>query len=157
MKQYEIKNALNAAKRCFLDNDDYLLSAEVNERSITHKFAEYLQDVFGCAWDVDCEYNRFGQDAKKIIEAIEQIVGTDTTTSEIKTKTVYPDIIVHKRGIDGPNLLVIEAKKDANDNERETDRKKLIKIKQKYEYNFAVFLNFTTGNSHDIEIMFVDN
>ena len=156
MKRPEIKNILNTAKRCFLDNDDYLLSAEANERSITHKFAEYLQNTFGCAWNVDCEYNRFGQNAKKIIEEIKQIVGEDTTTSEIKARTVYPDIIVHKRGSNGPNLLIIEAKKDATDEERIADKNKLEKIKQKYNYDFAAFLNFKTENNRDIEIDLFD-
>jgi hypothetical protein len=35
----------------------FLLEHNLNERSITHKFAELLQRVFP-EWDVDCEYNR---------------------------------------------------------------------------------------------------
>ena len=45
MNQQEIKNILNVAKNRFLKNDDYLLSVEANERSITHKFAEHLQNI----------------------------------------------------------------------------------------------------------------
>jgi len=123
MDKNEIKNILNIAKQRFLENDAFLFVAEANERSITHKFAEYLRDIFGCNWHIDCEYNRYGTGSKKIIEEIEQIVGKDTTTSETKTKTVFPDIIIHKRGQNGPNLLVIEAKKDATETERRKDKK----------------------------------
>ena len=160
MDKKEIENILNTAKRCFLENDAYLLSAEANERSITHKFAEYLQDIFGCAWHVDCEYNRYGTDSKKIIEEIEQIIGKETTTSEIKTRTVFPDIIIHKRGEDGPNLLVIEAKKDATEKEKNKDKEKLLKIKQKHGYTFAVFLDFKTTHNdiaNNIVIEFINN
>ena len=156
MKKSEIENILNQTIIRFLNNERYLLSVEANERSITHKFAEHLQNIIGCSWDVDCEYNRFGQYPKEIIKEIEQIVGKDTTTSETKTRTVYPDIIVHKRGPDGPNLLVIEAKKDAMPKEQKTDEKKLMKIKQKYNYTFAVFLNFKTGEVGGVEIEFVE-
>ena len=96
------------------------------------------------------------KERKSAILTIEQIVGKDTTTSETKTRTVYPDIIVHKRGPDGPNLLVIEAKKDAMPKEQKTDEKKLMKIKQKYNYTFAVFLNFKTGEVGGVEIEFVE-
>lgn len=40
-------------------NDSFLLENEVNERTIAHKFAEYLQKQFP-DWNVDCEYNRMG-------------------------------------------------------------------------------------------------
>ncbi|OGZ27293.1 MAG: hypothetical protein A3F95_00020 [Candidatus Nealsonbacteria bacterium RIFCSPLOWO2_12_FULL_39_31] len=142
MNKKHIENILKQAKRCFLENDHYLFTVEANERSLTHKFAEYLQNIFGYEWSVDCEYNRFGQDGKKIVEIIEQMVGKDTITSETKTRTVYPDIIVHKRGLEGPNLIVIEAKKDATVKEKSGDVKKLKIIKEKYNYKFAIFVNF---------------
>lgn len=37
--------------------DGYLLANNLSERSITHKLAEYYQDIFH-EWNVDCEYNR---------------------------------------------------------------------------------------------------
>lgn len=38
--------------------DKYLLDINVNERTITHKLAEYLGEHIP-EFDVDCEYNRF--------------------------------------------------------------------------------------------------
>lgn len=73
---------------------------------------------------------------------------SDDTTG----RTIYPDIIVHKRipftecaskeEKRAVNLLVIEAKKDASNDEREADREKLRAIKDSFRYQFAVFMNF---------------
>ena len=60
--QPTIEQRLEVAKAMFLANDKHLLQVEASERSITHKFAEALQQVFR-NWHVDCEYNRVGHDA----------------------------------------------------------------------------------------------
>lgn len=144
MTKKQIKNILRQAINRFLENEQHLLSVAVNERSLTHKFAEYLQIILGCAWDIDCEYNRYGEDSK-ILDEVKSIVGDNTKTYETKSKTVYPDIVVHKRGPDGPNLIVLEAKKDPTSQEKSDDKKKLRKIKEKYHYDFAIFLTFRVG------------
>ncbi len=152
MQKKEIENILEKAKRTFLQNERTLLENNANERSITHKFAEHLQQILGTDWSVDCEYNRFGSD-QKMIEEIKYIpsVGKHVATDEIKSRTVYPDIIVHKRGEAGPNLLVIEAKKDATPEERKGDVQKLKLIKEQYHYAFSAFLDFLT-QSNDVQI-----
>lgn len=155
MKKEKINRIIEIAKEKFLENDKDLFLADVNERSMTHKFAEYLQQFFGCNWNVDCEYNRYGQDTKKVIEEIVRIVGKDTLSSDTEAKTIYPDIIVHKRGKNGPNLLVIEAKKDASIAEQNKDTQKIKKIKGMYKYKFAVFLNFKITKNFDIDFKFV--
>ena|SRR2546426_10439917 len=146
MNQEKIERVLERAITDVLANDAYLFEANVNERSLTHKFAEHLQAAVGRDWSVDCEYNRYGDDAKKI-EEVKHIVGSLVATDETKSRTVYPDIIVHRRGAAGPNLLVIEAKKDASKGEREADWAKLERIKQQYGYSFAAFINFLTGQA----------
>ena len=155
MNKKQIKNILEQTKILFLENDYHLLSVEANERSLTHKFAEHLQAVIGCSWNVDCEYNRYGSEIK-VIGGIKEIIGDKTTTDDIRAKTIYPDIIVHKRGADGQNLLVIEAKKNADDECRIKDMKKLQKIQTKYNYCFAVFVDFKIG-TNKIEVVFLDN
>ena len=62
-------------------NDHFLIMNSTNERSITHKLAEYLQRLFP-EWHVDCEYNRRGENHSKDLPAQE---------------TSYPDIIIHKK------------------------------------------------------------
>ncbi len=139
MTEKEIVSHLNSSIQTFLEHDTGLLSVDVNERSLTHKFAEYLQSCVGNEWSVDCEYNRYGDDVKTI-PRVTDVVGYDATTEDLKAKTIFPDIIVHQRGAGGQNLLVIEAKKDATKKEKSHDCEKLRLIKDIYSYDFAVFM-----------------
>jgi predicted transposase YbfD/YdcC len=65
MNKKQIEIIMEQAIIRFLEDDSYLLSVEVNERSLTHKFAEHLQAIIGCPWNVDCEYNRFGNQGRE--------------------------------------------------------------------------------------------
>lgn len=148
----QIRGLLEEAGKRFVADDAYLLSVDANERSLTHKFAEHLQALVGKEWSVDCEYNRYG-DNPKTIKEVAQIVGEVTRTDDTKAKTVYPDVIVHRRGAKGPNLLVIEAKKDASKEEWMSDWTKLRRIQAEYKYLFAAFVNFeTTAKKVSFEI-----
>jgi hypothetical protein len=40
-----------------MSHDGYLLEKDISERAITHKLAEYLQQLF-LEWNVDCEFNK---------------------------------------------------------------------------------------------------
>jgi hypothetical protein len=124
----------------FIEKDVFLIKMDLNERSITHKLAEHLQRNFPC-FDVDCEYNKDTVEGcvKKIISDIPK----DTIEWEdTKSKTVYPDIIIHKRGKCECNILVIEAKK-ARNTPHDFDKMKLIAYtKGKLNYQFGLFLVF---------------
>jgi CRISPR/Cas system-associated exonuclease Cas4 (RecB family) len=114
------------------------LLTDVNERSLTHKLAEYLEAGFA-GWDVDCEYNR-NHETPKVLH----LVGSETRTDNTDAKTVFPDIIVHERVTDY-NLLVIEVKKSTS---RETDHRDLAKLqlfRGELGYRYAVFLKFETA------------
>ena len=61
---------------------------------------------------------------------------------------VYPDIIVHQRGKDERNLLVIEAKKDNNKEDLKKDRCKLQEFTNQhgyYKYKFGLLMVFDVG------------
>lgn len=125
----------------FFKSDCDLLEIGANERSITHKFAEHLQRQFRHL-KVDCEYNRHGDDIKKLPLPVENIKNSD-----LEAKTVYPDIIVHRRGDDKCNLLVIEAKKTAM-GDMERDRCKLRAFthpRGRYKYKCGLLLVFDTA------------
>jgi hypothetical protein len=107
MKLYQIKRRLNIAIDTLRLNDNYLLMNDVNERSIAHKLATYMEQTFGKYYDIDCEYNRNIRDLKKISILKSKwhevnnhtVIAEDELFSEILIKkTVFPDIIVHKRG-----------------------------------------------------------
>ena len=61
----EVSEKIKNAYRKFLKNDSCLLAVVANERSITHRFAIYLEDEFP-NYNVDCEYNREGTNIKRI-------------------------------------------------------------------------------------------
>ena len=135
-----ITHILTQACDMLIKHDSYLLEIQVNERSLTHRLAVYLESLFP-EWHVDCEYNRNWKNIPKIIY-------TDDTVrvDDDKWKTAYPDIIIHKRGANNENLVVIEAKKDSKEDDDSVnyDRKKLEAYKKDYSYNYAFFIDFIT-------------
>lgn len=134
----DVRDRINDAIRLLQRRDAYLLEHDANERSITHRLAIYVEGQFP-GWDVDCEYNRDGADPKRLPRA--QTVQTD----DDQGRTVYPDIIVHKRGRNndpGSNLLVIEVKKSPGGVAVEQAIGKLRGFTQQsgYRYDYALLL-----------------
>ena len=135
-----VENNLREALKRLLENDAYLLEKDVNERSISHRLAMYLQQLFG-DWHVDCEYNKDHDDPKKLNFSHGQ---STTKTNDTNAKTVYPDIIIHHRGT-AENLVVIEIKKTTNSDGTTFDIKKLKAFKEELCYRFSVSLILKTG------------
>jgi len=141
MEQDEIQQKIKIAIKQLFCRDHKLLDIDVNERTITHRLAMYLQKQFP-DWDVDCEYNRKGHDNVKRLN-----LPVDSTLSDCtEAVTVYPDIIVHHRTTE-ENLLVIEVKKSSSIIPKERDLEKLRAYKSQLGYRYAVFLRFATGNA----------
>lgn len=138
------ERVMNAIEK-LLKKDKYLLRADVNERSITHRLGMYLQDEFP-DYDVDCEYNRNGIDPKRIGYP------ETTETNDSEGRTVFPDIIVHKRGNNDSNYLVVEVKKSNSKVKSEIDREKLWEYKKHngLNYEFALFLIIEVGDKPGI-------
>lgn len=130
MDKEQIVKKLYNAYRMLLKNDRHLFVVNANERSITHKYAEYLQEEF-TQWHVDCEYNRNGLNSKKLLYFKKTI-----SSDDVDALSVYPDIIIHRRGTN-VNLIVIEAKK-SNNYASDEDKLKAYKEDLKYKYAFAV-------------------
>ncbi|WP_298337235.1 hypothetical protein [Ferrimicrobium sp.] len=131
----EVQRRLFSAYKTFLKRDRVLLELDVNERSLTHKLAEYLQAEF-TDWDVDCEYNRNGDIPKRL-----QV--QTTVTDDTDAHTVFPDIIVHHRNTK-KNLVVIEAKKTSS-TRAVADTEKLKAFIAEYGYQFAFAVVFPVG------------
>ena len=128
MEKSTVEELLDTAVRSLYEKDSYLFEVGAHERSITHRLGLYLQELFA-NWDVDCEYNRDGHDPKRI--------PLNEANYSDPGQTVYPDIIIHKRGRNGPNLLVIEAKTAPNsDSKRDKDKLQGYKKELKYTYGF---------------------
>ncbi len=141
MKLYQIKRRLDIAIEMLRVNDNYLLQNDVNERSITHKLAMYLEQTLGKEYDVDCEYNRNIDDSRNR-KSIDFLLSTD---GERLSQSVYPDIIVHKRGRNDANLLIIEVKKSTNRDAGDFDLKKLEcytsrNLETTFSYTYGAFV-----------------
>ena len=99
----EVKTKILRAYRRVLANDAHLLTADANERSITHRFAIYIEHEFP-EFNVDCEFNRKGLNPKRLPS-----FGIDLRSIKKEGINLYPDIIVHHRGTE-TNFIAIEAK-----------------------------------------------
>lgn len=118
----DVKRRVIAAICALYRHDRELLDVDANERSITHKLAEHLQREFP-EWHVDCEYNRRRRESKRL-----------------EAKTVFPDIIVHRRRTD-ENLLVMEVKKDSGrDDSGDVKKLKQFTKDPKYRYKYGLLL-----------------
>ena len=139
-KSDEVKRAVNEALRRFYLNDRYLIDHDVNERSLTFRLGFYLQQIFS-GWDVDCEFNRnvaSGNGRKQL---------PDPDSPGHTLKDIYPDIIIHKRGMKR-NLLLIEAKKmNVTDDDRNADmaRTKKCCSYKALGYRYGLFLEFKSS------------
>lgn len=113
-----LETAVGAACDQLVKRDRPLFERNVNERSFSHKFAMYLQreiEAWKEGWDVDCEFNRdaqdTGEDYAKQLQLVNKIDSLSTSVCDEHAKTVFPDVIIHRRG-QGNNLLVVEMKKN---------------------------------------------
>lgn len=109
----ELCNAICNAFDLLYKNDHYLILHEpsdsdhemdkyhyVGERAVVFRFAYYLQKILENnhlfqGLSVDCEYNRNLNDVKRTPKF---------------PKGTYPDLILHKRGEESNNLLIMEFK-----------------------------------------------
>lgn len=166
MDKIDIIEKLEIAIEMFFSNDAWLLEKDLSERSITHKLAEYLQPLF-LNYNVDCEYNgnvERGEGGRKRISILKQDLEgkgllKDKEISEIDTdyadRSVFPDIIVHKRGTNDYNLCIVEVKKSTSTVSSEYDE---IKLKayttdsygNDLKYSIGVFIEFI-ARTQDID------
>jgi hypothetical protein len=129
-----VKKRVSRSVRLVRARDSFLLKHAAHERSITHKLAEYLQPEFP-DYNVDCEYNKHGLDVKLLPRECDARA----------QRLVYPDIVVHVRGNDDNNILVIEAKPRKHHLVPRCDEAKLVeftKLDGAYHYQLGLFIGF---------------
>lgn len=124
-------------------NDEYLISHKASERDLTFHFTTYFKDHMRTTsiaqYNVDCEYNRDGNDSK-----------------QIDGDKVYPDFIVHRRGSNEDNLLIIEFKTWWNpNNTNDIEKLKNMMSEQyryKYKYAYSIVLAPTRKDVKIIQV-----
>jgi hypothetical protein len=135
----EIQNFVYQSLVDFLSSEISLLKNNVSERTISQNFSNYLKTRF-IDFDVDCEYNRHGSNIKTI-----------TYPNETKPSPIYPDIVIHSRGSDTKNIVVIEIKKYGN-SEIENDEIKLKKLTSKdFRYALGLLIIFHMKNNFHLK------
>lgn len=112
--QNELKNCIERALDTLYEKDQYLIFHEqeqntdkrchVSERSIVFRFGIYFDSLFrqniSENYNIDIEYNR----------NINNIKEMPCTKDSAVRRYCYPDLIVHQRGNNDNNLLIIEFK-----------------------------------------------
>ncbi len=149
---FERKNDLIKAIKEFLLREEFILVNDLNERTLSHKLAEYLQKYFS-DFNVDCEYNRMkGKNADSpFITKTLNLKEEDVKNSDTTGKTVYPDIIIHKRGNNKDNFLVIEVKKKCNNGNKNFDFEKLEAYTNQLKYKYGIYLEFNKNKISQIK------
>jgi hypothetical protein len=133
MELIELKEKVQLALEALQRNEEYLLIKGLNERTIAAHLARYLAEQFP-DYDVDPEYNG----------NVDNIGGKKLLSGS----PVYPDIVIHKRGRNSENLLIIEVKKTINSGkQQEADEQKIIGYVGEgceFRYPFGLFLGIGT-------------
>ncbi len=127
------------------ERDRHLLDFDVAERSITHRLGLYLHPLFP-EWDVDCEYNRNGHDPKTVALP-------DRSDARLQRQTsIYPDIIIHRRGSNADNLLIIEAKKiRCSPRAHDFDKHKVEAYARDLNYQIGILMKIPTRQQRQEE------
>ncbi|GHD81916.1 hypothetical protein CLV85_0140 [Salinibacterium amurskyense] len=134
------------------DEANSLLKIRASEQAIAHRVAFQLEVLLrhgAKPWDVDCEYNRVGNENDS--DDRQQYL-TKRLTSNGNTFDVNPDLVVHRRGT-SDNELVVEMKVDGRSHStRKTAGFDLKKLKlfhddPRFRYREAVFILFYVGEA----------
>ena len=112
----ELEKVVQAVE-AFYARERFLFDRDLGERTLTHRLAVHLEKQFD-GWDVDCDYNRLGERLLKLPH------GTIVSTDDELGKSIFPDIVVHRRAVPD-NLLAVEVRKTINHQPLEHDHHKL--------------------------------
>jgi hypothetical protein len=143
MDETDLSDHLERALRRLVEVDADLFTWNVSERCIAARLAHHLQNQIE-QFSVDVEYNRIAH-TPKTLNLPEECAKARGDNNE---PLVIPDIIVHCRGPEGPNLLVIEVKKTTNPFPRNCDRLRLHAFREQLHYRFGALIEFETRREH---------
>jgi len=135
----ELSRLISALQE-FYARERFILERDLGERTLTHRLAVQVERHFP-GWDVDCDYNRLGDRTMLLPRAA--IVSTDDTLG----RSVYPDIIVHRRSVP-KRLLAVEIRKAADHQPLQHDLHKLMALTDPHLwFAFAVAVLLTLGRT----------
>lgn len=128
----ELEVMIKQALECVYQDDSYLIfnndRDHCGERAIVARFMIYFHALLNASeykhYNLDCEYN--------------QNMGNPKSLPSFENGT-YPDIILHKRGSNDHNILIMEFKTWWNSNQNEDIRKikEFMAPKGQYKYKYG--------------------
>ncbi len=132
----ELLRLVDTALARVYEEDRNLILQQTHERAIVFRFGLYLYELLKESvfsdYDLDCEYNRKGY-------------GTDIKSARGFENGIFPDMVLHKRGPQEYNLLIIEFKPYWNtDNSRDLEKLRTFTSsasEYKYQCGLSVVLN----------------
>ena len=136
MEEQAARHLIEAALDIFFARDADL-PASIGERCIAHRIAMYMEELLraeGHTWSVDCEYNRMGEDPKRLAE----LVGRRNRAGGMRRGDAIPDLAVHRRGLAGPNLIAIEIKRVGEDLGDDEEKVRLYRDALHYQHAFLL-------------------
>lgn len=150
-----LKDCYSAALGEFIKNDLQLLATIAHEQAIAHRIAKYLEEKVreekvDERYVADCEYNRNGNEVKRVINRLEQVIA------------IRADIILHSRGtvLEQDNLVAIELKMlPAEQQELDDDRERLVimtsrDLGEMYPWNGGRLPKYVCGYKLGIYLLF---
>lgn len=147
-----VKELLSVALIETVKRDAELFVSDAGERTIASRLAFRLQQSFP-SWIVDTDYNRMNERVPKRVELPEHCA---RYRNEDGRALVLPDVIIHKRGPAGPNLLVLELKKTTNPDRGECDLVRLHAFRNQLNYLFGARIVCETRRGHTPEMAVAD-
>ncbi len=159
-----IKRKLEEALQELLQRDRYLLEHDINERTIAHRLAIYLEGRFeGFNVDCECNGNVDAENGRKYVHVLKakarqlHLPGIHAGDDDLERRSVYPDVIVHRRGLNGSanNLLIVELKKSSNPDQGNWDAEKLVRFtsgeyENSFNYACGAFARLIVGDNPSV-------
>ena len=177
MERQDADRIISFAIDKLLKSDAYLLRHDVFEVSITHRMGRYVEEIirrdyWRSGLNVDCEYNknfdgdknlelRFRDLGRKRQESVRERLREkgleDEGEDALHAFSTRPDIIVHKRGSNDMNTIVIEAKKHGGSDSDYAELKlktfTLRTAENPYGYEHGALIEIVTGVNPDCRIL----
>lgn len=135
MDIHQVVKILKQSVELVYIQDASLIETNAHEQAITHRIAYYFENMLMLypwyiqeGYNIDVEYNRYYDDPKR----------------KNDQSLCKPDIILHRRGYNKlyDNLLVIEVKKNSDENLRDFDKlSEFTNQRGKYKYHLGIYIN----------------
>ena len=137
-----ILDAVSGALEDLVKWDQELLQHAALELAHVHRFGVYLEcrlraHLAEGRLTIDLDYDRDGQFAKETYFD----PPLRSKTDEDGTTRFRPDLIIHRRGREGPNVLVLEWKKHADPGTVSLLQQRIQHIQRAFHYTLGVIVN----------------